>query len=378
MPVASLPSVGAAVLRREPALLDDAFARLAESVTSGAIPSAALAVGDAEGAIRRETFTAGGARPISTDALFFLASVTKPIVATAFMNLVDDGLLSVHDPLVRYIPEFANAPGKADVTPWHLLTHTSGVRDYPVDDIRRKRPSAADMTQTAIDAPLAFLPGSRYAYCSTSFLLLTRLIEKLTGQNHVAYLRERVLDPLGMETTFDPRGSKRQIVAVEGVGVDSRLMRFIVLRYLAAVALPGGGLFGTLDDLLRFGAGTLRPRRETDRFVPLSPESIALMQQDQLNGSVSGDFDGEERAMHFGLGWGKPTQMRHLPGSQGVVSHGGATGTRIWVDPESELVIVYFTNQWSADRGPETEAIQGIYAAMESASEGSAPNEAAG
>ncbi len=78
----------------------------------------------------------------------------------------------------------------------------------------------------------------------------------------MAYLRERVLDPLGMESTYDPRGSKRPIVAVQGVGVDSRLMRFIVLRYLAAVALPGGGLFGTLDDLLRFGAGTLRPRRD--------------------------------------------------------------------------------------------------------------------
>ena len=145
------------------------------------------------------------------------------------------------------------------------------------------------MTQAAIDSPLAFQPGTRYSYCSTSFLLLTRLIEKLSGQNHVAYLRERVLDPLGMESTYDPRRSKRPIVAVQGVGVDSRLMRFIVLRYLAAVSLPGGGLFGTLDDILRFGAGTLRPRREGDRYAPLSPGSIALMQQDQLGDGVPGD-----------------------------------------------------------------------------------------
>ncbi len=324
-------------------------------------------MGDADGEIRKETFSTGG-RSVSSDSLFFLASVTKPIVATAFMHLVDDGLLSIHDPLVRFIPEFANAPGKADVTPWHLLTHTSGVRDYPVDEIRRKRPSAADMTQMTIDAPLAFEPGTRYAYCSTSFLLLTRLIERLTGQNHVQFLRERVLDPLGMEATYDPRRMKRSIVAVQGVGVDSRLMRFIVLRYLAGIALPGGGLFGTLDDLLRFGAGTLRPRRSGDRFAPLSAESIALMQQDQFRNGVPGEFDGEERRVHFGLGWGKPTLMRPLPGSREVVSHGGATGTRIWIDPRSELVIVFFTNQWSADRGPESEAIQGIYDAMESAS----------
>jgi CubicO group peptidase (beta-lactamase class C family) len=170
-----------------------------------------------------------------------------------------------------------------------------------------------------------------------------------------------------MEATYDPRGLKRPIVAVQGAGVDSRLMRFIVLRYLAGIALPGGGLFGTLDDLLRFGAGTLRPRREGGRYAPLSPESIALMRQDQLGDGVPGEFDGEERSVHFGLGWGKPTLMRTLPGSSAVVSHGGATGTRIWVDPEAQLVIVFFTNQWSADRGPETEAIEGIYEQIASA-----------
>jgi len=362
MPVAS-PSSGAELLRRDPSLLDEVFARLSERVGSGAIPSAALAVGDADGGIRSETFSANG-RQMDNDAYFFLASVTKPIVATAFMHLVEDGLLSLRDPLVRFIPEFANAPGKADVTPWHLLTHTSGVRDYPVEEIRRKRPSAADMAQSAIDAPLAFAPGTRYAYCSTSFLLLTRLIEKLTGKSHVEFLRERILEPLGMETTYDPRGSKRSIVAVQGVGVDSRFMRFIVLRYLAGIALPGGGLFGTLDDLLRFGAATLRPRREGSRWVPLSAGLIEEMQRDQLPAGIPGDFDGEERLVHFGLGWGKPTLMRSLPGSKSVVSHGGASGTRIWIDPDAGLVIVYFTNQWSADRGPEAEAIEGIYAAL--------------
>jgi CubicO group peptidase (beta-lactamase class C family) len=88
------------------------------------------------------------------------------------------------------------------------------------------------------------------------------------------------------------------------------------------------------------------------------------MEQDQLPEGVPGNFDGEERLVHFGIGWGKPTLMRHLPGSKRVVSHGGATGTRLWIDPDAGLVIVFFTNQWSADRGPEAEAIDGIYAAL--------------
>jgi len=351
-----------AALRRDPSLLDDVVERLRERVSSGALPAAAFAIGDAEGGIRSETIAAD-ARGLSPDSLFFLASVTKPIFATAFMQLVDDGLLSLDDPLVRFIPGFANAPGKADVTCRHLLTHTSGVPDITPDMIRKLRPGAARMTQMAIDAPLRFKPGTRYEYCTATFYLLARVIERLTNDRYTDFLRTRLLEPLGMESTFDPRTSRRPAVAVQGVGVDSRLTRFLVVRYLAAAALPGGGLFGTLEDLLRFGAATLRPRREGDRYVPLSPSSIELMATDQLRG-LPGVFDGQERPVHFGLGWGKPTLMRELAGSGSVVSHGGATGTRLWIDSEAGLVIVFFTNQWSADRGPEADAIRGTYEAL--------------
>lgn len=349
-------------IRREPARLDDVFSRLHERVQSGALPAAALAIGDAAGEIRSETFSTD-ARGLSRDSLFFLASVTKPIFATAFMQLVDDGLISLHDPVARSLPAFASHPGKSEVTPWHLLTHTSGVLDVASDVIRRSRPSAARMTQMAVEAPLNFEPGTRYEYCTTSFYVLAKLIEHLSGVRYIDYLRERIFEPLGMQATFDPRRSRRPVVAVHGVGVNNRLIRFVVLRYLAAAALPGGGLFGTLDDLLRFGAATLGPRRIGDRNVPLSPGLIEVMMQDHLRG-LPGVFDGEERPVHFGLSWGKPTLMRELPGSPGVVSHGGATGTRLWIDPEAGLVIVFFTNQWAPDRGPEAEAIRGTYEAL--------------
>jgi len=336
--------------------------RLRERVNSGALPAAALAIGDADGEIRSETFSADP-RGLSRDSLFFLASVTKPIFATAFMQLVDDGLISLHDPVATYIPEFASHPGKSAVTPWHLLTHTSGVPDVSPDVIRRSRPSAVRMTQMALDAPLRFEPGTRYEYCTTTFYVLARLVEQLAGVPYIDYLRERIFEPLGMQATFDPRGSRRPVAVVHGVGVDNRLIRFIVLRYLAAAALPGGGLFGTLDDLLRFGAATLSPRRVGNRDIPLSPALIEVMMQDHLRG-VPGVFDGEEKPVHFGLSWGKPTLMRELPGSSTVVSHGGATGTRLWIDPEAGLVIVFFTNQWAPDRGPEAEAIRGTYEAL--------------
>ena len=259
-------------LREDPRRLDRVADRLRERVASGAMPAAALAIGDGEGEIRSATFSAKG-RELSRDSMFFLASVTKPIFAAAFMQLVEDGRVRLDDPIVRYIPDFANAPGKADVTARHLLTHTSGVPDYTPEMIRRDRPSAARMTRFAIDSPLSFPPGERYEYCSSSFYLLARIIERVSGIPHADFLHERVLDPLGMQSTYDPRRSGRPIISVRGAGVDNRFSRFLVLRYLAAAQIPGGGLFGTLDDLLRFGAALLRPRMIDDRAVPLSSDT---------------------------------------------------------------------------------------------------------
>ena len=358
-PVTLPPS---ARLRDDPSLLDGVVERLRSRVVSGDLPAAALAIGNAEGSIRSATFAARG-RQMSPDSFFFLASVTKPIFATAFMQLVDEGLVSLDGPIVRYVPEFGNGPHKEEVTARHLLTHTSGIPDYTPDMIRSNRPSAATMTQYGLASPLRFPPGTRYEYCSVSFYVLGEIIKRLTGIAHADYLRQRLLEPLGMQTTYDPRRSGRPVVAVHGVGIDNRLSRFVVLRYLAAAQIPGGGLFGTLDDLLRFGAAVLRPHSVDGRAVPLSARLIETMMADQLGG-LQGTYEGEERAVHFGLGWGKPTLMHETSGSPRAVWHGGATGTRLWIDPDAGLVFVFFTNQWSVDRGPESEAIRGTYAAL--------------
>jgi CubicO group peptidase (beta-lactamase class C family) len=349
-------------LRREPARLDEVFAALHGRVLAGDLPAAGLAIGDGEGTIRSEV-TGEGGRQISTNTNFFLASITKPIIATAFMELVEDGSVGLHDAVARWVPGMEIGE-KASVTPWHVLTHTSGVVDVPPDELVRQRPSAARMLRTVVERPLRFTPGVRYEYNSASFYLLTAIIERVTGMRYVKYLDERLSRPLDLGLTFDPRRSGRPVTPVHGVGVDNRFVRFMVLRYLAGAALPGGGLFGNLADLVALGAALVSPRPLGGRAAfPLRAETVALMAQDQTHG-VPGQKDGEDRPIHAGLGWAKPTLMGDVPGSKSVISHGGVSGGRIWIDLEIGLVLVFLTNRWQADRGPEADTIRGVYDAL--------------
>ena len=169
-----------------------------------------------------------------------------------------------------------------------------------------------------------------------------------------------------MHTTFDPRRAGRPIVAVQGIGVDSFLTRYrSSCAYMARAALPGGGLFGDArrHDALWRGAAAAAYRRW--------PPSAAARADDR------GDGRGSDQGrvswacttrtnvpVHHGLGWGKPTLMRDVPGSTNVFSHGGVSGTRLWVDPDAGLVFVFFTNRWGAERSVETEVLRGIYEAM--------------
>lgn len=360
-------SVGTGQRRRlDAANLDPVFSALAQRVIEGHVPAAALAIGDAQGPVRKAAFAAPGRPTIDAESLFFLASVTKPIFATALMQLVEEGLLGLDDPAVRHLPEFTGG-GKEQVTVRHLLTHTSGVQDVSPELIRRTRPSATRLTALTIEAPLRYAPGARWEYCSTSFYLLAEICRRLTGLTAGRLMRQRLFQPLGMEhTTFDPRRIGRPIVPVQGVGADNRVKRFLLLRYVVSISHPGGGLFGTLDDLLRFGASLLRPRRQDGRWVPVAADTFALMAQDHVGGlpGQAGRPEEGDRPMHHGLAWAKPTLTKDVPGSPKVVDHGGATGTRLWIDPDAELVFVYFTSRWEPDRGPERDALRGVYAAL--------------
>jgi CubicO group peptidase (beta-lactamase class C family) len=363
---------------------EPAFDLTARAVREGALPSAVVAIGDAAGPLALEAFPGALDPRVSTDSLYFLASVTKPIVSTAIMQLVDEGRLALDAPLQRVIPELTGQ-WKDRLTPWHVLTHTSGLPDMDQTLFLKKRPNAQQMLARVSATPLSFEPGSRYSYASDSFYLLAALISRLTGMPLTDALRRRVLGPVGAhDFTFDPRATRSRIVRVHGVGVENRVIQEVMLRFLARATLPGGGLWGTAEDLLRFGRSLL-PAASGALPRILSQAAIDEMSREQTKGIFDISSDGTRRDPRYALGWGKPHpagmapsvvdetsapdggEVVRVPASPSTFTHGGATGTRLWIDPERELVFVFLTNQWGISDGVMFSILREVYAAWDAA-----------
>jgi serine-type D-Ala-D-Ala carboxypeptidase len=349
-----------------PLELSAAVAEASNAVRSGLLPSAVFGVSDARGTLALHAVPPLRGRPVRVDSVFFLASVTKPIVATAVMQLVGEGLLDLHAPVQRYLPEF-QGPGKERVTAWHVLTHTSGLPDLPTHVLRRERPGYERLVRKVCEEDLAFEPGSRWQYASDSFYVLAEIIARLTGRPFPRALEARVLAPLGMtDTTFDPRGQRGRVVAVHGVPMRNLVVRELLLRFLARATLPGGGLFGTAEDVLRFGRAML-PRPEVSDVPPiLSPDAIEEMTRLHTRGVPVLDPEGEVVSeARSGLGWRMPPPA--APRSGRAVTHGGMSGTRLWVDRDAGLTFVFLSNLWGAPDEPAWQVLHAVYDAWERA-----------
>lgn len=352
--------------RIDPVRLGDAFGLVAEQVHNRLVPAAVLAVAGSDGIVRCEAFGFDRDR-VAPDSAFMVASVTKPIVATAVMQLVEAGQLALSAPIVTYIREFApppaapGLPGGEAVTAWHVLTHTAGIEDYDAALLARERPRPADLFERACMRPLLFAPGSRHAYVSGSFYVLAELIARLSGMPFSEYLRERVTAPLGMvATAFVPPSDRRRRAAVHGLGVPAMLVE-PALAYLSSIEMPGGGLWSTAADLVAFGRAMLAGGRLGSVRV-LDTALVELMTREHTAGIVD---EATGLPAHYGLGWGKPGLSGWSPASAAAFGHGGATGSRLLVDPQADLVAVYLANDWQGSIVPSQEAIQAVYAALD-------------
>jgi CubicO group peptidase (beta-lactamase class C family) len=301
--------------------------------------------------------------PLTPDALFPLASVTKPITATAVMILVEQGLLGLNRPVQEYIPEY-QGEGKDRILIRHLLTHTSGLREEDVMEMAKERGITADselsdknwakLLQSPYDEYLDLLystppsvpPDEKMIYASGNYDILSEIIARVSGSAFPDFVRQRILDPLGMKNTLLPVPGNMQERVVRR---PETAALFNMLSAVVKSRPPSGGIgiFATAMDLAIFGQMFLNGGTYGGERI-LSPASVAAMTRDQVPGLDGFLGDESVGAAEWGLGWSihktrKTWGYNELLLSIGSYCHGGSGGTFMWVDPGRDLVAVFFS-----------------------------------
>lgn len=325
---------------------------------------AALVVARGGGSVMSSAFLRGTRLPSPRRSL--IASLTKPITAIAVVQLVETGEVVLDEPISTYLPWFDPLPPSSltdvgPVTVRHILSHTSGLGDLPDFELRRRHLTPAAMLDAVSRQRLRFAPGTAYAYASDPWYLLSAVIERVSGTPYPAYLRERILGPLRMDaTSFDPRAAGPEPLPPQGSFVLEDLTADQLVAILAGLAMPGGGLWSTPEEVAIFGRAMLLGG-EIGGAQVLSPVSLERMTRLETNDLR--EFGTGEPA-HYGLGWGLLGLAGGSPASQSAFGHGGATGSALLVDPAHDLVIVYLRNWWGVSSDATDEAVAGVYAAL--------------
>jgi CubicO group peptidase (beta-lactamase class C family) len=287
-------------------------------------------------------------KPMATDALFWIASMSKPMTAAAFMALVDEGKVKVDDPVEKYLPEFRDVwlaverdndhillkRPRHKITVKHLLTHTSGLPFASrVEGPELDHLTLRDGARSYVMTPLLSEPGSKWAYSNAGINTAGRIIEVVSGMPYEKFMQKRLFDPLGMkDTTFWP--DEKQLARLAKSYRPNRTNDGLVeikigqLRYPLndhkRQPMPAGGLFSTATDVSNFCRMVLAGGVFEGKRV-LSEKAVR-----QMTSSQTGDLP-----QSYGLGWATGKK------SGGTFGHGGAYRTDMTVDPRKGLVMVF-------------------------------------
>ena len=358
-------------------------------------------------------------RPMETDTIVRIYSMSKPITSVALMQLYEQGRFQLTDPVSKFIPSWADLKVWQDGTPanFHtvhperamtvqdLLRHTSGltygfIGNHPVDALYRRAgisspaTSLADMCEKLADIPLLFSPGSRWAY-SVATDVCGHLVELISGQPLDEYFQQHIFDPLGMvDTSFFVPDDKADRLATnyvhpslspfgipEGADPDAKMLRLegnddkASARSKPAFLSGGGGLMSTLADYHRFcsmllGGGTV------DGVRILGARRVQYMASNHL--PTGGDLTSMGQAVfsetsYDGIGFGLGFSVILDPAKAGVLSSpgefawGGAASTLFWIDPSEDLIVIGFTQLMPSSAYPTRQELKAIiYGAIDS------------
>ena len=352
--MADLPHARPGLSGWSPARLQRAYDLLERWTRSGRVPAAALAVGRSAAAIEPRFFGRRGPGPadpaIGPDALFLVASITKPVTATAVLMLVERGALGLEDRVAEFVPAFARN-GKHEVRVRHLLTHTSGLPDMLPDNdaLRAAHAPLTAFVDAIVRLPLAFPPGTQVQYQSTGFAVLAEIVHQVDGRTLREFLRAEVFEPLAMhDTTLGWSPEKKGRIAAIRVSPEQQATDWNWnTPYWLGFGAPWGGLITSPGDFARFcrmmlGGGQL------DGVRLLAPATVRAMTGTQLAPMPLVPED-DRRCRPWGLGWrghwqGHPDNFGDLLGPR-TYGHWGSTGTLCWLDPDADAFAILFTTQ---------------------------------
>ena len=299
-------------------------------------------------------------KPMTTDALFWIASMSKPVTGAAILMLLEEGKVRLNDPVSKFIPEFKGMkvavmqegpapyytiPASREITIQDLLTHVSGLvsgspasRAEAAKIAKKTGERLADFIPRLGSTPLDFQPGSRWSYSPlAAFDTLGRVVEIVSGQTFEQFLRQRIFDPLGMkDTLFHPAGDRLPRVVTIYHRAGDALQKVDTPNWVASPNYysGAGGLMASAEDYLQFAQMLLDGQVNGKRL--LSPKTVELM----ASIFAPDTLPGRSRGRSFGLSVqvvNDPVAANYRV-SSGSFGWDGAFGTHFWVDPKEKVV----------------------------------------
>lgn len=351
----ALPQAKAEDIGIDPNKLARAY-DLLEQWTTGPdapVPGGAILVGRFGKAMAPRFFGRQGpepdAEPIRQDAMFYMASVTKPVIYSCGMLLVERGLLNLSDPVSRYLPEYTG-PNKAEARVLHLFTHTSGLADELPDnaELRKAHAPLSVFVEKALKSPAAFAPGTNQSYSSLATILTAEIVRRISGISIQEFVRKEFVSPLGLASTglgsqgFDRARIVRCTLPDYQQGTDFGWNS----RYWQEFGSPTGGLFSTPNDFAVICAMMLDGGVSGGRRI-ISPAAAQMMTTNRMD-DMPDMPEAIRRTRPWGLGW----RLNHLGQADSwsdlldrrVFGHTGSSGNVVWMNPSTKGFCILFTN----------------------------------
>ncbi len=380
-----LPRVDPASVGLSPERLQRIGTALKSEVEKGRLPGAVVAIARRGKLVYFEAFGAldpATKTPMTSDAIFSIASMTKPIVSVGIMMLHEEGKLSIADPIGKYLPQLKDMkvadvktdasgavtvdskPAKRQPTVQDLLRHTSGItyggrgttavhKMWPAGSAAAAvRYTSAEFLDTIGKLPLLYEPGTTWDY-SLSVDVLGLIIEAVSGQPLMAFLTERVFTPLGMaDTSFTVPDNKKSRYAGAFANDPTTGKPQSVLHAREGKPLKfdcgGGCLASTAADYVRFSQMLLNGGELEGKRL-LGRHTVAYMTSNHLGPEIQNNvasLDASRLGYGFGLGFAVRGEdgISGVAGSKGDYNWGGAYGTYFWNDPKEQLTVVYMAH----------------------------------